>query len=154
MAKPKPTASKRKAPAKPKRPPTAPKRGPLPWEPTAEERRLVEHYVSIGFTQEQVALIMNKSVDSLDRYARHELDAGALKTGSKIAAKLYDKAMKGDTASMIFWLKTRMQWRETSRHEHSGPDGGPIPYSDLSDDEVEARIAARMAEKPDGDVGG
>jgi hypothetical protein len=27
-----------------------------------------------------------------------------------------------------------------------GPDGGPIEYRDLSEEEIEARIAARMAE--------
>lgn len=31
------------------------------------------------------------------------------------------------------------------RHEHTGRNGGPIEYRDLSDDEVEARIAAHEA---------
>lgn len=33
-----------------------------------------------------------------------------------------------DPTSMIFWLKNRCkeQWRDVSRHEQTGPDGGPI----------------------------
>jgi hypothetical protein len=118
------------------------KPGPKNWRPTDEERRLVEHYVSIGYTQEQIGALMNKSVDSLDRYCRRELDYGALAVNAKIGGKLFQKAMAGDTASLIFWAKTRMGWKETQSHEHSGPQGGPIEYQNLSDEEVNARIAA------------
>lgn len=93
-------------------------RGPKPWEPTQEERRLVEHYVSIGYTQEQVAALMEKSVDSLDRHCRRELDLGSLAVNAKIGGKLFQKAMEGDTASLIFWAKTRMGWKETTLTEH------------------------------------
>lgn len=31
------------------------------------------------------------------------------------------------------------------RHEHTGKNGGPIEYRDLSDDEIDARIAAHEA---------
>ena len=84
------------------------------WEPTEEERRLVEHYVSIGYTQEQIASLMKRSVDSLDRQCRDELDNGALRVNAKIGGKLFQKAMAGDTTSLIFWAKTRMGWKETS----------------------------------------
>ncbi len=133
MAKPATPKAKAKAPAK---------RGPKPWVPTPDERRMVEHYVSIGMTQEQVALVMQRSVDSLDRHCRHELDAGALKVNAKIGAKLFDKAMKGDTSALIFWAKTRMGFSEKQQHEHS------FDLSNLSDEELEqlARIRARLTQ--------
>lgn len=90
------------------------KRGPQPWKPTDEERRLVEHYVTLGYTQEQVAALMGKSVESLAKYCRGELDLGALKVNAKIGGALYQKAMKGDTAALIFWCKTRLGWKETA----------------------------------------
>lgn len=127
---------------KAKRKPGQPKRGPLPWEPTADERRLVEHCVAIGMTQEQVALVLDKSVDSLDRHCRKELDSGALKTNAKVGAKLFDKCMKGDTAALIFWAKTKMGFRETSKTEHS------FDFSNLSDEELQqlASIRARLTQ--------
>lgn len=88
------------------------------WEPTDEQRRLVEHYVSLGYTQEQVAALLETSVDSLARHCRRELDLGALTVNAKIGGKLYQKAMAGDTASLIFWAKTRMGWKETTLTEH------------------------------------
>jgi hypothetical protein len=46
-----------------------------------------------------------------------------------VAENLYRKAT-GDgreaVTAAIFWLKTRAHWKETSVHEVSGPDGGPI----------------------------
>ena len=89
------------------------KRGPAPWQPTDEERRLVQHYVSIGYTQPQIAALLDKSEDSLQRYCRRELDLGALVVNAKIGGKLFQKAMDGDTGALIWWSKTRMGWRET-----------------------------------------
>jgi hypothetical protein len=93
---------------------TRKKTGPAPWTPTEDERRLVEHYVTLGYTQEQIASLMGKSVDSLARHCRDELDNGALKVNAKIGGKLFQKAMSGDTTALIFWCKTRMGWKETS----------------------------------------
>lgn len=122
-----------------------PKRGPLPWAPTDEERRLVEHYVSIGYTQEQIARLVGKSEDSLARHCRDELDLGALRVNAKVGGKLFQKAMAGDTAAIIWWEKTRMGFTEKRHLEHSGPNGGPIEYQNLSDEEIDARIAATLA---------
>lgn len=41
---------------------------------------------------------------------------------------------------LIFMLKARRPeiYRETTRHEHSGPDGGPITFADLAQSLTEA----------------
>ena len=121
------------------------KRGPPPWAPTDEERRLIEHYVSMGYTQEQIAALIGKTVDTLAKHCREELDLGALKVNAKIGGKLFQKAMGGDTAALIWWSKTRMGWSERQQHEHFGKDGGPIQYENLSDEEIDARIASTLA---------
>lgn len=99
---------------------TITKSGPKPWQPTDEDRRLIEHYISIGYTQTQVAELMGKSVDSLARHCPRELSLGALTVNAKIGGKLFQKAMGGDTAALIFWAKTRMGWKETNVNEHAG----------------------------------
>ena len=108
------------------------------WEPTEEDRRLIEHYVSIGYTQEQVGALMEKSVDSLARHCRRELDLGKLRVNAKIGGKLFQKAMSGDTASLIFWAKTQMGWKETERHEHSGSVAVGYDLDKLSADRLDA----------------
>lgn len=41
----------------------------------------------------------------------------------------YREKIAPDTTAAIFWLKNRRPdlWRDKQQHEHSGPDGGPIP---------------------------
>jgi predicted transcriptional regulator len=144
----------------PKRAPGQPKRGPLPWEPTTEERARVKLCVGLGYNQSEIALLLGKSEDSLQRHCRHELDAGKLEIDAKIGAKLVDKCMKGDTASILFWHKVRRGWRETNRTEHTGPNGGPIEtltydLSKLTDEELDdlERIRSRIT-VAGGDPGG
>lgn len=120
------------------------------WEPTKEERLLVELAVGAGYTQEQIADHLGRSIDSLQRHCRTELDKGAMRANVKVSGALYTKAMKGDIAAIIWWEKTRRGMRDTSRHEHSGPDGGAIPVnlSALSDKELEQleHLRAKIAQ--------
>jgi phage terminase small subunit len=55
--------------------------------------------------------------------------------GGSLKVKLHDK--KGALELLSKHLKLL-----TEKHEHSGPDGGPIPVSHLSDDQLDARILA------------
>ncbi len=112
------------------------KRGPQPWQPTDAERRLVEHYISLGYTQDQCAALIGKCVDLLARECRDELDNGALKVNAKIGGALFQKAMGGDTAALIWWTKSRMSWSERHHHEITGKDGGPVEYQEQARREV------------------
>lgn len=89
-------------------------------EPTAAQRRQVEHYCSIGFTQDQIASLMDISDVTLRKHYASELKNGALKVHAQVGGKLFQKAMAGDTASLIFWAKTRMGWKEVTGIDHSG----------------------------------
>lgn len=110
------------------------KRGPKAWEPTADERSKVRLYAGLGMTQEQIGHLLGKSVDSLDRYCRDDLDAGKAEIIAKVAGSLVKKAMGGDTASAIFYLKTQARWKETSVQEHTGAGGGAIQIEQVSAD--------------------
>lgn len=125
------------------------KRGFKAWQPSPAERTLVEHYVALGYTQEQVAQLMGKTIKALQRHCRRELSLGALVVNAKVGGKLYQKAMNGDTAALIFWAKTRLGWKETRINEHSGVDGAPIPMSfdlsGLTDEQLAQLESIRLA---------
>ena len=59
-----------------------------------------------------------------------------------------------DNTAGIFWLKNRRpdKWRDRAQHEISGPDGGPIEITRMTDDELEHRakqILSRRAGNTD-----
>lgn len=86
------------------------------WEPTDDQRRRIRLYAGLGLTQEQIGHLIGVSVDALTKHCRDELDAGKAETLAKVAGGLVQKALKGDTASAIFYLKTQGGWRETQNH--------------------------------------
>lgn len=93
---------------------TEPKKlGRPPHVPTDATRQTVQLHGMVGTRQEIIAEILGISVDSLQRHYRKELDLARDQANASVGGALYKKAMSGDTASMIFWLKTRARWRET-----------------------------------------
>lgn len=119
-------------PAVPDPPPQAAKArgkpGRKPWIPTKAERELVERCAALGFTQDQIAGVVGKSMSAVFTHCREELAHGAAKVNAKVGIKLIQKALGGDIAALIFFAKTRLGMSEKQVHEFSGPGGGPIKY--------------------------
>ena len=80
----------------------------------------------VGTRYEDIALVLGFSEDTLTKYYRNELDKGRIESNAIIAGTLFEKAKQGDTASMMFWLKTRAQWSEKNTTELTGEGGAPI----------------------------
>lgn len=97
-----------------------------PHSPTDTTRQTVQLHATVGTPQAVIADILGIDDKTLRKHYREELDLSTAKANATIGGALYSKAKGGDTAAMIFWMKTRAQWRETSVTEHTGPDGGPI----------------------------
>lgn len=96
---------------------------PARHEPTKESRRTVRNLALAGTQQEIIAKAIGVTKPTLRRHYREELTKyGHVCTGN-VAAKLYGKAMRGDTTAMIFWLKTRAGWKEGMEIDHSSKDG-------------------------------
>jgi len=55
------------------------------------------------------------SINTLKNHYSEELRKGRVTATAKVAQALYKKAIEGDTACMIFWMKTQGGWRETDR---------------------------------------
>ena len=92
--------------------------------PTDEERAYVEKLSGVGLVQEQIAALIRDGIhsDTLRDHFGKELLAGKAKANAAIGGTLYQKAIKGDTGSLIWWTKTQMRWAETQKHEivHTG----------------------------------
>jgi hypothetical protein len=95
--------------------------------PTTETRAIVERAASIGFREVDIAAVIGVSDRTLRTYYKEELRTGHLKANLAVGGRLFERCMEGDKACLIFWAKTRMGWRETDRHELTGPGGAPLP---------------------------
>ena len=94
--------------------------------PSPEQRNQVEVLAGFGLPQHQIAVLLGCDPKTLRKHFDAELSLGDAKATAKIAQTLYNKAISGDTASLIFWLKARAGWREKHDVEISGRDGKPL----------------------------
>jgi hypothetical protein len=113
-------------------------------EVTEEHKKQVETMAGLGLPHTQIASILSISRESLEQKFKEELLRGKAKANSKIAQTLFQNAVKGNTALLIFWAKTQMGWKEVSGLELTGKDGEPL--SDAKD-----KLLARIPNKNNND---
>jgi len=95
---------------------------------------LIKRLAGQGLTQTQVArcLGISEAWLKIQRKEHPEFDEayqqGRSEACEEVTGKLFELIRKGDRASIFFYLKTQMGWRETERIEHTGKDGGSIKY--------------------------
>lgn len=101
------------------------------FDPTDSERKQVEAMSGYGLPIEQIAVLVRDGihVDTLRAHFATELISGKAKANSGVGRTLFQKAMGGDTAAMIWWSKTQMRWAETQKHELTGADGAPLEFA-------------------------
>lgn len=136
--------------------------GRPPFEPTAEQRGMVEAMTGFGIPGDQIArLIINPqtrepiSPTTLSKAFRRELDIGYTKANAEVSKFIFQsiagreggiKDERSRATLAMFWAKTRMGWKETLAHEHAGKDGKPLESTDAKHLIVAAldRIAERI----------
>lgn len=73
---------------------------------------------AFGIPQDSVARVLDISSGTLRLHYRDELDLGVIEANSKIAETLFNQGVReGNTAALIWWTKSRMGWKETTRVE-------------------------------------
>jgi hypothetical protein len=100
-----------------------------PHTPDEKSRKQVEALAGFGIPQADIALLLGIDPKTLRKHYAGELATGSIKANTKVAESLYQKALgngAGAVTAAIFWAKTRMGWKETFAHEHTGKDGRPI----------------------------
>lgn len=90
-----------------------------PHKPTDEYRKLAEQLSSVGLPHDMIGTLIGDGInhETLRKYYAEELKRGKAKACAKIGNALFKKCMDGDTASILFWCKTQMNFKETSVQE-------------------------------------
>lgn len=90
---------------------------------TDEQRNQVEKLAGYGVPHNDIAALVGDGIDAdtLRQHFRKELDQGRAKANSGVGQRLWQKAMDGDTASLIWWSKAQMRWREETNVQAVAP---------------------------------
>ena len=87
-------------------------------------REKVRHLAGAGVRQDDIARIIGCAAKTLRKRFRDELDRGVAEANATVCGYLFAAAKAGNIPAIIFWLKTRAQWREEPTR------GDPLPGSD------------------------
>jgi len=103
--------------------------GRPPFKPTDEQRKYVSQMIAVGIPQEQVARAIVEGgivVETLQKHFSEEIATASIKANAQVGGAAFSRAVGGDPQMIKWWTATRMGWKETQSHEHSGPGGGDI----------------------------
>ena len=101
-----------------------------PHEPTKQLRELVKMHALVGTPQAVIADVLDMDVKTLRKHYRRELDLATHQANAQVGGALFNKAVKGDTAAAIFWLKTRAGFREQKEETPTAPQSITIQLVD------------------------
>ena len=89
--------------------------GRKPFVPSDKDRELVEKLATWAVPEQHIASLVGDDGVDLSTLRKHfveEIAKGRAKASMGIGSTLYQKAMAGDVASLIWWTKTQMRWAE------------------------------------------
>ena len=111
---------------------------------------MVEAMAGLGMRQDAIARVLGIDAKTLRKHYRPLLDSSADKANAQVGATLFRLATSGRCpAATIFWMKCRLEWRETNRLEHTGPDGKVLIPVDAARALLDSAAASRPTEDPD-----
>lgn len=138
---------------------------PPKLEPTETTFQYLRGLASIQATKPEVASVMGVTLQTLRKFFNEYPEAREAYEGGqaigKISLRRRQWKSSEKSAQMQIWLgKQWLGQSDRAKHEHGGPNGGPIPVynlSSLSDEEIELyeRIQIKLAAAATaGDAGG
>lgn len=107
--------------------------GRKPHVPSSQTRKVVKMMAAIGVPKEDMAAHLSILVTTLDEHYAEEIRLGSVSANTAVAGNLFKMAtgspdIKTTVIAAIWWSKARMGWKETTRSENTGPNGGPIQH--------------------------
>lgn len=98
-------------------------RGIAKHVPTAKSQKKVKLLAGLGFTQEEIALLLDIGESTLIKAYRHELRVGGLEADAQVLGNLFrlatqTKDLNVASRNSIFWAKVRRRWHEVQRVIH------------------------------------
>jgi hypothetical protein len=114
--------------------------------PTDAQRQTVRLHTTVGTDQPTIARVIGIDPKTMRKHYRDELDISKAKANATVGGALFNKAKGGDTAAMIFWMKTQAGWREKTDINHTSDDGTMSPR-DMTDAQLQAVIDANADPK-------
>ena len=85
-------------------------------------REKVRYLAGVGVRQDDIAKIIGCAPKTLRKRLRDELDRGVAEANATISGYLFAAAKAGNITAIIFWLKTRANWRERMAPDDPTPD--------------------------------
>jgi hypothetical protein len=96
--------------------------GKPPHEPTKKSRKRVKLLAGMGFTQEEIALMIDLGETALKKHYPRELRLGMLEADEKVLNRMFRIVEKGNDSDAgrwgMFYLKVRRGWHEVQRVIH------------------------------------
>jgi hypothetical protein len=115
-----------------------------PHAPTDATRQTVQLHTMVGTTQADIARVLEIDEKTLRKYYRDELDLAKAKANATIGGALFNQAKSGDTAAMIFWMKTQAGWRERKDINHTSEDGSMTPKAGIDTSKLSTEALAEI----------
>lgn len=121
--------------------------GQEPFVPTEKERESVRLWAAYGHTYEWMCKRIKRngkeiSEDTLVRHFRKDIDEGVKFANAQLGGVLFAQAKGGNVRALEQWFdrKGGPEWKRKVAQEHSGPDGGPIRYQEMTDEDINRRL--------------
>lgn len=83
--------------------------------PTDALRAIVSRSSGLGLPHESIGHLLGISDTTLRKWYKADLDTGRAAAHAAVASTLYDKAISGDNACLIFYARTQLKWAEAPR---------------------------------------
>ena len=94
-------------------------------------RERVRYLAGVGVRQDDIAKIIGCAPKTLRKRFRDELDRGVAEANATVCGYLFAAAKAGNIPAIIFWLKTRAQWREGPTRGDRLPSPDPEATSEV-----------------------